>query len=53
MPGTDDQLMYCRKMKRETNMQDICDRNMWEYEITGLGIKYMKCMIQLICEVNI
>lgn len=53
MPGTDDQLMYCRKMKRETNMQDICDRNMWEYEITGLGIKYMKCMVQLICEVNI
>mgnify|MGYP003593413899 CR=1 FL=1 len=46
-------LIDCGFVSQKTNMQDICDKNMWKYEITELGIKYMKCMVHLICEVDI
>ena len=46
-------LINCGFVSQKTNMRDICDRNMWEYEITELGIKYMKSMVHLICEVRI
>ena len=46
-------LICCGFVSQKTNMQDICDKNMWKYEITGLGIEYMKCMVRLICGVRL
>ena len=46
-------LICCGFVSQKTNMQDICDKNMLKYEITELGIEYMKIMVHLICGVNI